>query len=131
MPRDAVTIQGSPAFRRMMRGAPKAIEKAFGARVVVPVTLKVEELSKKEAPVRTGALRADIHHRFPSDTEGQVRSGDAIAYAVPVHEGHRTASGSTVAGNPYLVRGAKGAEPFARRKVKAFERDLPGILRRL
>ncbi len=133
--KERVTIEGWEKLQGLLRKAAPEIRKAFGQDVILPTTLQVEQFAKRlppaGAPRRTGALSNDIHHRMIGPMEGEVRSGDTIRYAVPVHEGHRTRGGSTVAGNPYLRRAAKEAEADYRKRVGQFAERLPNMLRGL
>ncbi len=121
-----VHIEGLGELSRMLRKAPREIRRAFGAEVVVPTAFAVEAKAKRAAPVQTGALMGDIHVRIKSDTEAEVRSGDAIGYAVYVHEGTRYMSG-----RPYLGNAARMEEAAYTSRLRRFADDLPERLRRL
>lgn len=107
-----VRIEGEEAVAEALRSK-EAQLRAAQSRWVVEVGLKVDHMAKRAAPVRTGALRADIHFDPRVTTtldgvQGEVRSGDAIDYAVPVHQGTRGR-----AGRPYMVQGAEASRRFA------------------
>ena len=73
-------------------------------RETLALTLKVEKYAKREAPVDTGRLRANIHSEIEaSGTVGRVTSD--VDYAVYVHEGT-----SRMAGRPYLLKGLRHAK---------------------
>lgn len=94
-------------------------------RAAVATAYDVERHAKHFAPVDTGALRADIHTEVGPSPKGthKVISGDTIAYAAPVHNGHVTRSGSTVSGTFYLTKGADAAlAAHEARMVRAVER---------
>lgn len=119
-------IEGLGDLVRRLRKAPSHIRTQFVAEVIVPTGYGVEASAKRNAPVQTGALRGDIHFEVTGDMEGEVRSGDAIGYAVPVHEGT-----ATRAGNPYLRTAAQAEESKMEARVQAFARKLPEEAARL
>lgn len=67
---------------------------------------KAESYAKKLCPVDTGRLRNSItHQQYDENTEVV---GTNVEYAPYVELGHHTASGSMVAGKPFLRPAAEG-----------------------
>jgi len=95
---------------RLAKGAglEQALELA-GQAVVRESVLKYEELGIG-AP--TGRLKGSITSRVEGDT---AVVGTDVEYAVFVHEGHSTRSGSRVAGRPFLKAGLQSARPQLKR----------------
>ena len=52
----------------------------------------VENAAKENCPVKTGILRASIHHTDVENLETTI--GTDVEYAIPVHEGHGKYSGN-------------------------------------
>lgn len=77
--------------------------------VVQRTVRAVEREAKVLCPVDTGRLRGSIHGQMTGPTEGEV--GTDVEYAQPVHDGHHTASGSYVPGQPYLTPALELARP--------------------
>ena len=95
---------------RLARGA--GMEQAptlAGQAVEREAVLKYEELGIG-AP--TGRLKGSITSRVEGDT---AVVGSDVEYAVFVHEGHKTRSGSRRAGRPFLKAGLQSARPQIRR----------------
>ena len=103
---------------RLAKGAgmKQALELA-GQAVEREAVLKYEELGIG-AP--TGRLKNSITSRVEGD---KAVVGSDVEYAVYVHEGHRTRSGSFVPARPFLRAGLQAARPHIR---KIFERRIRG-----
>jgi len=65
--------------------------------------------------VDTGRLKGSITSRVEGDT---AIVGTDVEYAVYVHEGHSTRSGSRVSGRPFLKAGLQSARPQLKRIFK-------------
>ena len=95
----------SVIFKSHAREALSAEEKAR-KRALEIIGGKAESYAKKLCPVDTGNLRNSItHQQYDENTEV---IGTNVEYAPYVELGHHTASGSFVAGRPYLRPAAEG-----------------------
>lgn len=98
-----------------------AFERALG-KVNVQTAYDVERAAKRLTPVDTGTLRTDYDVRVTGlgETVDVVHgSGPASDYAAPVHNGRRTASGSTVAGTFHLTKAVDNNKANYTRRVRA------------
>ena len=83
-----------------------AAEQAARDKALEIIGGKAESYAKKLCPVDTGRLRNSITHQQYDDYTEVI--GTNVEYAPYVELGHHTASGSFVAGRPYLRPAAEG-----------------------
>lgn len=76
------------------------------------VLLDIERISKKNAPVDTGRLRADIATKlYQKELKGVVYN--TVEYAIYVHEGTRK-----MRARPYILNAIRGEEPKIVRELQ-------------
>jgi len=102
------TDQSINALLKNIKWYEAEVEKR-ATRVVARFALKIERDAKRNAPVDTGRLRAEIHHILQGLAAAVISSVD---YSVAVHEGT-----SRMAGRPYLLNAFESNR-------KAFHDDL-------
>jgi hypothetical protein len=95
-------VLGFSAVLANLDAASAEIEKQVGDSVQ-NAGIVTEGSAKKRCPVRTRRLRSAISYVRISAAACQV--GNAVEYAPPVELGHRTASGTTVAPQPFMFPG--------------------------
>lgn len=126
---------GDKALERVLRSLPEKVQRKVTRRAVTKAATPIVKAARTKAPRDSGALAKAINKKIKTytgtqtvvaiigpDTKTQVqykgKTRRPAYYAHLAHDGHITATGEHVPGNPFLRNAAEEQKPAALQTLK-------------